>query len=134
MKSLPPDNEITFEFSRSSGPGGQNVNKVSTAVRLRFDVGGSRSLSEDVKARLVQIAGKRITRDGVLIVEARRFRTQDRNRQDALERLRDLLARARRKPKHRKRTRPSAESKERRLEGKRRRAVLKRGRSSRSDD
>jgi ribosome-associated protein len=134
MKSLPPDNEITFEFSRSSGPGGQNVNKVSTAVRLRFDVGGSRSLSEDVKARLVQIAGKRITRDGVLIVEARRFRTQDRNRQDALERLRDLLARARRKPKHRKRTRPSAESKERRLEGKRRRAALKRGRSSRSDD
>jgi ribosome-associated protein len=134
MKSLPPDNEITFEFSRSSGPGGQNVNKVSTAVRLRFDVGGSRSLPEDVKARLVQIAGKRITRDGVLIVEARRFRTQDRNRQDALERLRDLLARARRKPKHRKRTRPSAESKERRLEGKRRRAALKRGRSSRSDD
>jgi ribosome-associated protein len=134
MKSLPPDNELAFEFSRSSGPGGQNVNKVSTAVRLRFDVGCSRSLPEDVKARLVKIAGKRITRDGVLIIEARRFRTQDSNRQDAIERLRDLLARARRKPKRRKRTRPTAVSKERRLEGKRRRAALKRARSARSED
>jgi ribosome-associated protein len=134
VRSLPPDNEIAFEFSRSSGPGGQNVNKVSTAVRLRFDVGGSKSVPDDVKARLVRIAGSRITKDGVLIIEARRFRTQDKNRQDAIERLRDLLARARRKPKRRRRTRPTAESKERRLEHKRRRAALKRGRSARSED
>jgi len=128
MKTLPPDDEVVFEFSRASGPGGQNVNKVSTAVRLRFDVAGSRWLPEDAKRRLVGIAGARITKDGVLIIEARRFRTQDKNRQDALERLGDLLARARRKPKRRRRTRPTAESRERRLEAKKRRSTLKQNR------
>jgi len=125
---LPPASELTFEFSRASGPGGQNVNKVSTAVRLRFDVGRSRSLPEDVRERLVQLAGNRVTRGGVLVIEARRFRTQDRNRQDALERLRHLLARAGRKPKRRKHTRPTAKSRERRLEAKKRQSAIKRAR------
>jgi len=125
---LPPAGELTFEFSRASGPGGQNVNKVSTAVRLRFDVGRSRSLPEDVKERLVQLAGNRVTRGGELVIEARRFRTQDRNRQDALERLRHLLARAGRRPKQRERTRPTAKSRERRLEAKKRQSAIKRTR------
>jgi ribosome-associated protein len=126
--SLPPAAELSFEFSRSSGPGGQNVNKVSTAVRLRFDVRRSRSLAEDAKERLIGLAGRRVTGDGVLIIEARRFRTQDKNRQDALERLRDLLARARRRPKRRKRTKPTTQSREQRLEGKRRRSAIKKNR------
>jgi ribosome-associated protein len=127
---LPPASELTFEFSRASGPGGQNVNKVSTAVRLRFDVGRSRSLPEDVKERLVRLAGNRVTRGGVLVIEARRFRTQDRNRQDALERLRHLLARAGRRPKRRKPTKPTPGSTGRRLEHKRLRGATKRGRAA----
>ncbi|MFZ1947188.1 MAG: alternative ribosome rescue aminoacyl-tRNA hydrolase ArfB [bacterium] len=128
------EREAAFEFLRSSGPGGQNVNKVSTAVRLRFDITQSASLPEDVKQRLVRLAGGKVTREGVLLIEARRFRTQDKNRQDALERLRALVRRAAIKPKRRKRTRPTANSRERRLEAKRRRAALKRRRSSRSED
>jgi ribosome-associated protein len=126
--SLPPASELSFEFSRASGPGGQNVNKVSTAVRLRFDIRCSRSLSDEVKERLVQLAGNRVTREGVLIIEARRFRTQDRNRQDALERLRHLVARAARRPKRRKPTKPTRASKGRRLDHKRRRSATKRAR------
>jgi len=130
VNRLPPASEITFEFRRASGPGGQNVNKVSTAVRLRFDVGRSRSLPEDVKARLVALAGKKVSAEGVLVLDAQRFRTQERNREDALEKLRGLIERARRRPKRRKRTRPPAESRERRLEAKRRRSVTKRGRGA----
>ena len=133
---LPPASELTFEFSRASGPGGQNVNKVETAVRLRFDIHRSRSLPDEVKERLVQLAGNRVTRQGVLVIEARRFRTQDRNRQDALERLRHLLTRAGRKPKRRRPTKPTPESRGRRLEHKRRRSATKRGREApdRSED
>lgn len=131
---MPDPGEIEFQFFRSSGPGGQNVNKVSTAVRLRFDVARSRSLDEDVKARLAQLAANRMTGDGLLVIEARRFRTQEKNRQDALGRLRDLIARASRKPRRRKPTRRTAESRERRLAAKRRRSVVKRERAVRSDD
>lgn len=128
---LPPADEITFEFSRASGPGGQNVNKVATAVRLRFDVGRSRSLADEVKARLVALAGSRVTQEGVLTIEARRFRTQGANRQDALERLARLIEKASRKPRRRRRTRPTGESVERRLQAKRHRSTLKRERENR---
>jgi len=131
MKSnfLPEAGEIEFEFFRSSGPGGQNVNKVSTAVRLRFDVGQSRSLPEDVKERLLEIAANRLTKDGILVIEARRFRTQEKNRQDALGRLRDLVRRASRRPRRRKPTRATAKSRERRLAAKRLRSAVKRERA-----
>ena len=127
---MPRADELKFEFRRASGPGGQNVNKVATAVRLRFEVRGSGSLPEDVKERLLQLAGNRVTAEGVLVIESQRYRTQERNRQDALEKLRALIARARRKPKRRKRTKPTAESRERRLGAKRRRSATKCGRSA----
>ena len=120
------EREIQEDFVRSSGPGGQNVNKVSTAVQLRFDVANCPSLPDDVRERLVRLAGKRITEGGVLIVEARRFRTQERNRRDALDRLVKLIGRAAQKPKTRRRTRPTLASRQRRLEAKRRRSQAKR--------
>ncbi len=120
--------EIEFEFYRSPGPGGQKVNKVSTGVRLRFDVAGSQLLPEAVKARLTQQAGNRLTKEGVLVLEAQRFRTQERNREDALERLTKLIRKSWEEPKARRPTRPSAASRERRLETKRRRGILKRSR------
>jgi ribosome-associated protein len=120
--------ELAFEFYRSSGPGGQNVNKVATAVRLRFDLGGSPSLPEEVKRRLARLAGRRVTADGVLILEAQRFRTQERNRADALERLTTWIARSWEKPKPRRPTRATAGSRERRLKAKKLRATVKRGR------
>ena len=129
MKREPWEDEVKFEFARASGPGGQNVNKVSTAVRLRFGLEGSRSLPLEVKTRLSGIAANRLTKEGVLIIEARRFRTQERNRQDALDRLRGLIARARRPPKRRKRTKPTEQSRERRLEAKRRRGAAKHSRA-----
>lgn len=112
------EKEIRLEFTRSSGPGGQNVNKVATAAVLRFDVRRSSSLSEYTKKRLVRLAGKRMTSDGTLVIKADRYRTQQRNRQDAIERLRQFIQKASEKPKRRIKTRPSATSRERRLAGK----------------
>jgi ribosome-associated protein len=118
--------ELKLDFVRSSGPGGQNVNKVSTAVQLRFDALRSSSLPEEVRRRLIRIAGKRVNKEGVLLIDARRFRTQERNRQDAVERLIQWIRRAAEKPKKRIKTKPSAGSRERRLEGKRQRSETKR--------
>jgi ribosome-associated protein len=119
------DGEITESFIRSSGPGGQNVNKLATAVQLRFDVRHSPSLSHEVRARLERLAGKRLTRDGVLVITAQRHRTQERNRDDALERLVELIRAAAVRPTPRRATRPTLGSKVRRLEGKKRRAGVK---------
>jgi len=124
------DNEIQEEFIHSSGPGGQNVNKVATGVKLRFDVAGSPSLPEEVRRCLTKLAGRRITQDGILIIDARRFRTQQRNRQDALERLVDLVRKAAVRPRRRRRTKPTPASRARRLSEKRRRAETKRLRRS----
>ncbi len=120
--------EVQFEFTRATGPGGQNVNKVSTAVRLRFDLRHSRLLAEGVKERLARLAGRRLTEAGVLLIEAQSFRTQERNRQAAIERLMDLIRRAQETPRARRATRPTAGSQERRLEAKKRRGTLKKQR------
>jgi ribosome-associated protein len=128
------ENEIQEEFIRASGPGGQNVNKVATAVQLRFDVAHSPSLPEEVRQRLIRLAGKRLTAEGMLVIEARRFRTQEQNRQDALDRLVALIRRAAEKPKPRRPTRPTAASRQHRLAGKRRRSETKRLRRSAPDD
>jgi len=119
------DDEIVETFIRASGPGGQNVNKVASAAQLRFDVRRSPSLPEAVRARLERLAGSRMTRDGVLVITARRFRSQDRNRQDALDRLVALIRRAAEPPRPRRKTRPSAASREQRLADKGHRARLK---------
>jgi ribosome-associated protein len=119
------ENEIQLDFIRSSGPGGQNVNKVASAVQLRFDVTASSSLPEDVKLRLHSIAGSRITDEGILIIEAKRFRTQEQNREDAVARLVALIYQATEKPKPRKKTRPSAAANAKRLDEKRRRSQVK---------
>jgi ribosome-associated protein len=124
------EREIQERFVLASGPGGQNVNKVATAVQLRFDVAGSPSLPEEVRTRLTRLAGRRMTDEGVLLIDARRFRTQERNRQDARERLFTLIRRAAEPPKPRKKTRPTLASRARRLESKRQRGETKRRRRS----
>ncbi len=119
------DSEITMEFIRSSGPGGQNINKVATAVQLRFELRKSTSLSIDVKDRLAKLAGRRLTDDGILIIEAKRFRTQEKNRSDALLRLVALIQKAVEPPKPRHATRPTLASKTERIQSKKLRGKLK---------
>ena len=123
------EHELTFDHIRASGPGGQNVNKVATAVQLRFDIRAS-SLPEDVRARLGRLAGKRVTGEGILVIEAKQFRTQEKNREDAVQRLVELLRKAVVKPKKRTKTKPTATSREKRLKSKKARGETKRLRRS----
>ncbi len=124
-----PDSDLSFAFVRASGPGGQNVNKVSSAVQLRFDMAGSTALTEAVKSRLRAIAGRRVTDDGAILIFARNQRSQDQNRREALERLAELVGRALVVPKTRRATKPTRASRERRLEGKSRQQQAKQRRN-----
>ncbi|MFT8445787.1 alternative ribosome rescue aminoacyl-tRNA hydrolase ArfB [Acetobacter orientalis] len=128
------ETELEVSYILASGPGGQNVNKVATAAQLRFNAAASPALSERIKQRLLEIAGSRATRDGVIVITARRFRTQLRNREDAIERLADLIREAAHRPAYRVATRPSRAAKRRRLDGKAHRATLKRQRTVRFDE
>ena len=125
------ERELTFDHIRASGPGGQNVNKVATAVQLRFDVRAS-SLPGDVRTRLASLAGKRVTGEGILVIEAKQFRTQEKNREDAILRLVELIRKASVKPKKRTKTKPTAASKEKRLQSKKVRSRVKRSRSEKN--
>lgn len=123
-----PESELEFSFVRASGPGGQNVNKVSTSVQLRFDIRNSPSLTPEVKERLIKLAGSRVTDEGVLIIEARRYRTQEQNRFDATQRLIGWVRKALEKPRLRKPTRPGVTAKAARVSAKRKRGEVKRAR------
>jgi len=124
------ENDLDISFVRASGPGGQNVNKLSTAAQLRYDIARA-NLAPDVRERFERIAGQRLTKDGVVVIHAQRFRTQERNRQDAIDRLVAMLREASIRPTLRRATRPTFASKQRRLEGKKRRADIKAGRGGR---
>ena len=129
-----PEDELDERFILSSGPGGQNVNKVATAVQLRFDVAGSPSLPPEVRQRLLRLAGSRVTADGTLVITARRYRTQEANRRDARARLAATIARALEPPRERHATGPSRGARERRLQDKTRRGAVKRQRAQPGDD
>jgi ribosome-associated protein len=124
------EDDLDISFVRASGPGGQNVNKLSTAAQLRYDT-ARLALPDDARERLVRLAGQRLTKDGIIVIHAQRFRTQERNRADATDRLVALLQEALQRPKPRRPTRPTLGSKKRRLEGKKRRGDVKAGRGSR---
>lgn len=126
------ERELQFDYIRASGPGGQNVNKAATAVQLRFDVNNS-SLQEEAKARLTRLAGKRITSEGILLIEAKRFRTQEQNREDALQRFVGLVRKSLVQPKARRKTKPTKASKEARLKAKKRKGDIKRLRNKSVD-
>jgi len=128
------EDEIQIDFVRASGPGGQNVNKVSTAAQLRFDIRSTASLAPDVKERLMRMAGSRVTEDGILIIEAKRYRTQEQNRADAIQRLVTLVQKALEKPKTRHKTRPTLASRQKRLQAKRQHGQKKHLRSRPSLD
>ena len=125
------ENELHFDYIRASGPGGQNVNKVATAVQLRFDIFAS-SLPEKVKVRLIRLAGKRMTREGILVIEAKQFRTQEQNREDAIRRFANLVRRSLMKPKPRKKTKPTKASREERIKAKKKRGDIKKSRQSKT--
>ena len=125
--------DIDIAFVRASGPGGQNVNKLATAAQLRLDTRRI-ALPEDARARLTRLAGQRMTKDGVIVIHAQRFRTQERNRADGIDRLLELLREAMVRPTPRRATKPTFGSKQRRLEGKKRRGNIKAGRNARSFD
>ncbi|MCP4619041.1 MAG: aminoacyl-tRNA hydrolase [Bradyrhizobium sp.] len=127
------EDDIDIAFVRASGPGGQNVNKLATAAQLRFDTSKA-ALPDDARARLIRLAGQRLTKEGVIVIHAQRFRTQERNRADAIDRLLELLREALVRPTPRRPTRPTLGSKQRRLEGKKRRGDIKAGRSARRFD
>lgn len=127
------EGDLHFDFIRSAGPGGQNVNKVATAVQLRFDIPAS-SLPEEIKVRLIKLAGGRVTLDGVLIIEAKRHRTQEQNKEDAVERLIALIKRAAYRPQHRRPTRPTYGSKQERLKVKKQRGAIKKSRQHRPSE
>jgi len=129
-----PEDELEFRFFRTGGPGGQNVNKVATALQMRFDVKNSPSLTEPVKARLMKLAGSRLTLDGIIQITAVRFRTQERNKADAIARLDEMVAEASIRPVYRVPTRPTRASKERRLKTKSTRSTIKSGRGKPSLD
>lgn len=128
------DSEMQFDFVRSSGPGGQNVNKVSTACQLRFDVKNSPSLNSYTKSRLKIVAGSRMTKDGVLVIDAREHRTQLKNRSEAVRRLLELVLEASKKPKYRVKTKPTKGSQRRRMDSKKKHGDKKKGRSGKFDD
>jgi ribosome-associated protein len=127
------DSEIELHFIRSSGPGGQNVNKVASAVQLRFNAAGSVSLSPDVRQRLAKVAGRRMTKEGIIVIEARQYRTQEQNREAAIARLVALIQKAAVQPRTRRKTFPGRVARERRLETKHRRSAVKRDRSFRGE-
>lgn len=129
-----PIEELLFETFRSSGPGGQNVNKVETAVRLRWDLAATSAIPADARVRLAALAGRRMTREGVLLLEGRRYRTQEQNRADLLVRLAELVGQALVAPKPRRKSKPGKRAKERRLRDKKVRSETKRGRSGRAID
>ena len=126
------EHELHFDFIRSAGPGGQNVNKVATAAQLRFDIANSPALASATKGRLIQLAGKRVNSDGVLLIEAKRFRTQEQNREDAIERFAELVRKALVPPKPRRKTKPSAASKTKRLNAKKIKGEIKKLRQNKS--